>query len=412
LNVYPGWRIAAASAGLSFLQAALLTHAFGAYVAVLAAEHGWSKTALAGGAAIQSLEGAVLGPVLGWMIDRFGARKMVQAGVVLLSAGFVFLGSIETIAGFYMAMILVAVGNSLSGYFPLSVAIMHWFEKRRARALAVMSGGLAFGGFAVPIVGAAMQAYGSRPVAYASAVIVLVLGWPLACMVRNSPAEMGLAPDGEEVRAQPQPKAQASATAAAQAPQRAGLTARDALRTRAFWLLGLGHGFALLVVSSVNVHAITHMKEGLGYSIAQASFVISLMTASQFAGVVLGGMIGDRWDKRYIAAACMVAHMTGLLMLTYAVDFLMLAVFAVTHGIAWGLRGPLMQAIRGDYFGLRAIGMIMGLSAIIIATGQIVGPVLAGALADATGNYRLGFTILALTAGTGSLLFILAKKPD
>lgn len=406
MTVYHGWRIAAASAGISFLQAALLLHAFGAYVAVFSAEHGWSKTALAGGAAIQSIEGAVLGPALGWFVDRFGPRVMVQAGIVTLAAGFLFLGSIDTIPGFYAAMVVIAIGASFSGYFPLSVAIMHWFEKRRARALSVMSGGMALGGLAVPLVGAAMQAYGSRPVAYASAVIVLVVGWPLACTVRGSPAEMGLAPDGSPV-----PEGATPSTLQANAEPREGLSAREALRTQAFWVLGLAHGFALLVVASVNVHAISHMKEGLGYTIPQASFVVTMMTLSQGVGVIVGGVVGDRWDKRYIAAGCMVAHMTGLLLLTYATNFWMLAVFAVSHGMAWGMRGPLMQAIRADYFGLRAIGMILGMSAIIIALGQIAGPIVAGAMADATGNYRLGFTILALTAGCGSLLFLLARKP-
>eukprot|EP01034_Spumella_vulgaris_P020035 gene20035-25655_t len=91
--------------------------------------------------------------------------------------------------------------------------------------------------------------------------------------------------------------------------------------------------------------------------------------------------------------------MAGLLMLTYAVHPVMLGAFAVLHGVAWGLRGPFMQAMRADYFGLQAIGMIMGLSAFVIAIGQVLGPMVAGMFADATGNYRMGFTLLALVAG-------------
>ena len=86
------------------------------------------------------------------------------------------------------------------------------------------------------------------------------------------------------------------------------------------------------------------------------------------------------------------------------------ASFAV-HGMAWGLRGPFMQALRADYFGLKAIGMIMGLSAVIIAVGQVAGPMIAGLMADLTGNYRSGFLVLALLAGSGSVLFLLARKP-
>jgi len=108
----------------------------------------------------------------------------------------------------------------------------------------------------------------------------------------------------------------------------------------------------------------------------------------------------------------MLMHMTGLLLLTYAVTPPMVMAFAVLHGAAWGLRGPFMQALRADYFGRSAIGMILGLSLMIVVVGQIGGPMIAGILADHTGNYRVGFTILALLAGLGSLFFVLAKKPE
>ena len=85
--------------------------------------------------------------------------------------------------------------------------------------------------------------------------------------------------------------------------------------------------------------------------------------------------------------------------------------YAVLHGAAWGLRGPFMQAIRADYFGRSAIGMILGLSFMIIVIGQIGGPMIAGILADATGNYRAGFTVIALLAGLGSVFFLLARRP-
>jgi MFS family permease len=108
----------------------------------------------------------------------------------------------------------------------------------------------------------------------------------------------------------------------------------------------------------------------------------------------------------------MIAHMCGLLMLTFASNAAMLLAFAVLHGGAWGLRGPFMQALRADYFGLKAIGMIMGLSAAIIAIGQIAGPMIAGVMVDLTGSYRTGFVLIALMAGFGSLLFLKARRPS
>lgn len=188
-------------------------------------------------------------------------------------------------------------------------------------------------------------------------------------------------------------------------------TAKQALRTRAFWLLSIGHGLALIVVTAVNTHAINHMRISLDYTIGYASVFITLMTLFQVIGVLLGGYLGDKFEKRRVAAICMLMHAGGLLMLTYATGPAMLVIFAVAHGLAWGIRGPFMQAIRADYFGRKSIGMILGLSAMLTAFGQVSGPLLAGVMGDATGNYKLGFTVLAMIAATGSIVFWMARKP-
>ena len=405
MKIFYGWRIVAAAAGIQCLQSGLLHQAFGAYVAVLSEELGWSKTALAGAAAVQSLESAVLGPLLGWIIDRSGAQRMIVFGIIIFGLGFIALSQIDTLAGFYGAIVMIAVGASFSGYFPLTVAVVQWFEQQRARALSAMGFGLAFGGLAVPAVAWAMQSFGWRAAAFGSGVLLIVVGLPLSRVIKSRPEDHGETVDG--LPPPPPPITGMQPVAGAQRE----FTAREAIRTAAFWLLALGHGMSLLVVTAVSVHAITHMKESLGYSLAQASLVITLMTVGQVCGVLLGYTIGDRFEKRYVAAICMLMHAAGMLMLTYAQGLPMLIAFAMLHGVAWGLRGPFMQAIRADYFGRTSIGMIMGLSGIIIALGQIGGPLVAGALADFTGNYRLGFTLLAVLAGLGSLLFFFARRP-
>ena len=405
--MFYGWRMAGASAALQFLQSALLTQSFGAYVAILSEQRGWSKTALSGAAALQSVETAILGPALGWLLDRFGPRAMVQVGMLVFGSGFLMLSQIDTIGGFYASAVMMAVGVSLSGYFPLTVALIQWFERYRARALSIMSMGMALGGVMVPVVAWTMSTYGWRATAFGSGIIIMALGLPLARMIRWRPQDHGLNVDGLP----PIPDAAAGESRVG-FPAITEFTVRQALRTRAFWLLAIGHGFALLVVTAVNVHAITHMKEGLGYSVTQAAFFIMVMTFGQVTGVTLSATIGDRFAKRHLAALCMLGHMLGLLLLTYATNPAQVAAFAILHGLAWGLRGPLMQSIRADYFGRNAIGMILGLSAAIIALGQIAGPMVAGMLADLTGNYRAGFTVLALTAGCGSLLFFFSVAPQ
>ena len=393
-----------AGCGLQFLQAGLLHHAFGGYVAVLQDERGWSKTALSGAAALQQMEAAILGPLLGWVMDRFGPQGVIRVGVFLFGGGFMLLSQVETLVGFYAAFIVVALGSSLCGFFPLNVALINWFERKRARALSAMSLGLALGGIFVPVVGWSLVTFGWRATAFGSGVLAILAGFPLALIIRRRPEDYGETVDGIP----PEP---VSATDAKSAATSSDFTAREALRTPAFWLLSLGHGFALFVVGAVSVHAIAHMKEALGYSVSAGAVIITLLTICQIVGVLVGWVIGDRYEKRYIAAGCMLMHALGLLCLTYATDIAWLLAFAALHGVAWGLRGPFMQAIRADYFGRSAIGMILGLSFMIIVIGQIGGPMIAGMLADATGNYRLGFTLLALLAGLGSMFFVLAKRP-
>lgn len=404
MKIFWGWRIVAASCTIQFLVSWLMIQAFGAYFAVLADEFGWSKTALSAAAALQPMEAAMLGPVLGWILDRFGPAGMIRTGILGFSAGFFVLSQIETLPGFYTAFVIIALGISLCGFFPLNVAIIHWFERRRARALSMLSLGLATGGMFVPVVAWSMQSFGWRATAFASGVLVILVGLPLSSVFkRRRPEDYGETVDGLP----PPPVVGGRQEPAIQRD----FTARGALRTSAFWLLSLGHCCALLVVYAVMVHAITHMKETLGYTLAQASLIITVTTVAQVGGVLVGWAIGDRFEKRFIAAACMLMHSVGLLMLTYATGTGMLVAFALLHGGGWGLRAPIMQAMRADYFGRRSIGMILGLSSLIIVVGQIGGPMLAGVLADWSGNYRTGFTFLAILAALGSMFFGLAKRP-
>jgi MFS family permease len=402
-KIFHGWRIVVAGGALQCLQSVLLNQSFGVYLAVLVEERGWSKTAVAGAAALKSTEAAILGPVLGWAVDRFGPQGIVRIGILTFGVGFMLLSQIETLIGFYAAFVVIALGSSTFSNSVVGVAIIHWFEKRRARALSALQFGSAVGGLFVFLVAASIQAYGWRTTAFASGVIAILVGWPLARVIRNRNEDHDDPVDGLPFLTKD--------TQHAAGPVRPAFTATEALRTSAFWLIALGHSFSLFVVSAVNVHAVTHIKEGLGYSLGLATLVFTLVTVGQFAGVITGWVIGDRFVKRKVAAICMLMHAVGLLMLTYATGPVVLVIAALVHGIAWGLRGPFMQAIRADYFGRTSIGMIIGLSSLVIVIGQIGGPIVAGAFADWTGDYKLGFTILAALAGLGSLFFLMARRP-
>lgn len=406
-RMFYGWWMVSASSAMQFVQGTLLLQSFGAYFAVLRDDRGWSKTELAGAAALHQVEAAILGPLLGWFLDRFGPQWVIRTGVLIFGAGFILLSTIETLLGFYGAFIVTALGASLCGFFPLNVALIHWFEKQRARALASMQIGMAAGGLCVPLIAWALATFGWRATAFASGILVVVICLPLSFVIRRRPEDMGLKMDGAD-SVMPDLNLDSKK---AEAGRTRDFTAREALRTPAFWLISLGHGFALFVVMGINTHAITHMKEGLGYSIEAAAFAIMLQTVAQLGGVGIGAWVGDRFDKRKLSALCMLGHMLGLLCLTYATGAAMIIAYALLHGVAWGFRGPMMQALRADYFGRSAIGMILGLSFMIMIIGQVGGPMIAGIMADMTGNYRAGFTTLALLAGLGSIFFLVAKRP-
>jgi sugar phosphate permease len=405
-NVFHGWWIVAAGFLNQAIAAALIQRSYGAYVVLLRDEFGWSKAALSGAFSLQQIENGVLGPAQGWLIDRFGPRLSMRAGVLLFGAGFILFSQVHSLTGFYVSYLLIAIGSSLSGYFPFTVAIVNWFNSRRARALSTMQTGGAIGGLFVVIVAFALETYGWRNTALVSGIAVILLGIPLVQVAHQKPEDLGLNVDGV-----PDEEAAVDTLSKASAFEGRDFTLQEAMRTPAFWLISLGHGSALLIVSAVNVHIVLHLTDDLGYSLSLASLVVATITASQMVGTLLAGAIGDRFDKRLISVCCMAGHALGLLLVAIGTNIVLVFTFAVLHGGAWGVRGPMMGAIRADYFGRRHYGSILGTSSLITMFGSIIGPLVAGFLADRTGSYDLGFTILAVLSGLGFVFFLLAKRP-
>jgi MFS family permease len=409
-RVFYGYWMVAAAFGVQLIIAGLLMQSYGAYVAVLQEQKNWSKTALSGAFSLTQLVSGMVGPFQGVVMDRIGPRAVMRVGFVIFGIGFMLLSQVNSLTAYYAVFVVMALGFAMSAFFPLTVALVNWFERRRSRVLSTMSLGFAVGGLVVPLVALSLEQLGWRNTAFASGVIMIVAGVPLASVMRRRPEDYGEVVDGirsvpAEKPAEAEPEPQAAGT------RQRDFTAREAIRTPAFWLISLGHGSALLVVGAVSVHVISHLKEDLGYSVGTASLVVTMMTGMQVVGMLIGGAIGDRYEKRLIAACCMLMHMFGMLLVTYATGFAMIGAFAVLHGLAWGIRGPLMQALRADYFGRSNFGTIMGISTTVIMVGQISGPLFAGIMADITHSYDTGFTILAVLSGLGSAFFIFARRP-
>ena len=401
-RIFYGWWIVGAANGVQWLGSMLWIQSYGAYMVLLLDEFGWSKALVAGAFALTRIESGLLGPLQGWLVDRFGPRLILSIGMVLFGIGFFLFSQVQSLLGFYLSFVIIALGSSLGGWATLMVAIVSWFNRHRSKAIAASQIGFSLGGLSVPLIVLSLEHFGWRHTAIISGFVVLIVGLPLAQMVKHRPEEMGEVPDGEPLPEGPAGEA---------GPVSQDFTARQAMLTRSFWLISAGHAFALLVVSSMLVHLIPHLTEGLGYSLSKASLVVALLTIFQMIGIVAGGYLGDKVNKRLICVICMFAHAGGLLLVTYANVFLSVFGFVLLHGLAWGARGPLMVSLRADYFGAKSFGTIMGISSLIVMLGMSSGPIIAGYLADVTGDYQSGFTLLALLSLLGSICFFLATPP-
>lgn len=406
-RVFYGWWIVSSASGIQMLSSLLWMQSYGAYVVLLQAEFGWSKTLVAGAFALTRIESGLLGPLQGWLVDRFGPRLILQIGTVIYGIGFMLFSQVTNAVEFYLTFILIAIGSSLGGFATVMVAVVSWFSQHRSKAVALAQIGFSIGGLCVPLVVLVLENYGWRFTAFASGIVVLVVGLPLGQVIRHRPDQYGDVVDG--IR---KPAHSAGDSHASRASVRRDHTAREAMRTRAFWLISLGHALALLTVSTLMVHLISHLTEGpLQFSLAAAGGVVAFMTATQFTGQLTGGFFGDRLNKRIVCACCLAAHATGLTLIAFASAPWMAILGVFVHGLGWGVRGPLMTAMRADYFGASSFGTIMGFSSLIVMLGMSLGPVIAGFMADITGNYQLGFLILASGSLLGSFFFFAALPP-
>ena len=406
---FHGWWLVSAGAAIQFVMSALMQQSFGFYAAALVREYGWSRGTVGSAFSFARVEGP-LGPPQGWIVDKYGARLVLQVGIVILAIGFLLFATITSLWQFFLFYIVMSVGSSFGGFQTITVAIVSWFDRYRSRALGFSSVGFALGGItASSAVAYAITEYGWRETSFASGIIMLVLGLPLTFLFHDRPEDIGqhvdgIAPDERDAYRLAMP-ARIYSTAV-------DFTVREAMRTRAFWMISCGHAAALLVVTAVQVHLVLHLTDSLHYSDGAARWILTSMILMQIVGQVFGGVLGDRMSKRLIVIVCMAMHAVGLLLIAWAgTNTFAVVGFGVLHGIAWGTRGPMMQAIRADYFGRTHFGAISGWSSIITTFGPILGPVIAGFLYDWTGDYRAGFTVVALMAAAGSIFFVLSTRP-
>lgn len=408
-RVFFGWWIVVAGFFIQNLHSSLLFLSQGAYLVELQSTFSWSRSNISAAFSMLRLESGILGPIQGWMIDRFGPRPVMRIGAVTFGLGFIALGQIQEVWHLYAALALTAVGSSLGGFLTIHTAIAHWFSRKRARAMSIGSAGFASGALIAPIVAWSMVEYGWRATAVGSGFVVLGVGLIGAQVLKRSPEEAGLLPDGdipiEAKIVEPRPAGR----------HRVGsdddFTVAEAMRDRSFWYIALGHGTALLAVSTVPVHLVPFLVDQNGWSLAATSFVFPAIMVMQLTGQLTGGILGDKYSKRLVAAVAMFGHGGAFIVLAMSSSFFAVAAAIVLHGLAWGARGPLMMAIRADYFGRRHLGVIAGWSNGITIIGSVIGPVYAGVLYDQLGSYNFAFWTLGAATVVSTVFFIAARKP-
>jgi MFS family permease len=403
---FHGWRIVAGGMLIQTLQSALFWQSFGAYAALWMADFGWTRTTISWAAALQRTESGLLGPVHGWLLDRYSPRRVFVAGVLLMGGGLIALAFVQGFAVFMVVYLIASIGSSLCGLLTLMTVVVNWFERRRARALATLQFGISIGSLALPAVAWALVTFGWRPVSIASGLLIIAVGLPVARLMHGSPEVVGQRPDGEA------PTADAPAGAGAGGRIRARrAVVGDALRSREFWLISTGHGLALAIMSAVGVHFVIYVIEVLGLGVTTAATMLAVMTVASVAGQLAGGLSGDRIDKRFLAGGAMLAHAGAMALLIVAGSVLTVTSAAVLHGFAWGVRGPLMGAMRADYFGRAAFASVMGFSSLVVMFGSVGGPLIVGLLTDGTGSYAPAFAVLTGVGVAGAVAFLALGPP-
>ena len=379
----------------------LWVQGFGNIAVELRSNFGWSVTLFSAAFTGTRVGAAILGPGVGLAIGKFGTKKILRFGAAIILIGFLGISQIQTQWHFVLALSVAALGTGFAGFITITSALVQWFERKRAQALSMQTMGFAIGGFAGPLLVVAFGLFGWRWTLAGAGVVLFVAMWLAAAVIGIDRASSSEPLDGvAEID-----------TKRAEGVNDTHFTVHQALRTRAFWMVSLGHGSALIVVTAVIAHVALYLTEDRGFSASQAALIAGVIPVFQLIGTGLGGYLGDRINKRIIIVIAMCSHAAGLLLMTWIESAVTIGAFVALHGLAWGARGPLMQAIRADYFGTTNFAAIMGWSSMIVLIGTVIGPLIAGVLADSTGNYRLGFTIIAALALAGNGFWVFASPP-
>ncbi|MBW2053804.1 MAG: MFS transporter [Deltaproteobacteria bacterium] len=350
-----GYWIVAVAFFCAFINSGCGFYAFSLFVSPLQKEFNWGRGEIMFALSIFFLIGGMSAPVVGRLVDRFGAKKVIASGAFICGLGFVLLSLTQTLRSFYASYIVAGIGMSGAGMVPATSLVSNWFDKRRGTAIGIMSGGIGAGGLVfAPLIGAYLIPHFGWRSTY---LVLAVSTWiiiPLALLVlKTRPEDMGLSPDGRQGdRPVTAPGGSFSASQ--------GLTLKMAIATFSLWIIAisfLAHGFCEVGILQTQV---PYLKD-IGFPLALASAAFGVVGLFSLLGKIFFGWLCDRIKAQYACAIGLGVELVGLLILLVvrpASPMAILWLYAVVMGLGVGSWLPTMSMLVSTNFGLAAYGTI------------------------------------------------------
>lgn len=422
---YYGWIVVGASSTVVFARMAPAITTLTVLIFPISHQLGWSRTLIAGSVSAGALASLVLSPVVGWAIDRFGARPVLVVSVLVLGVAMISLAWATVPLTFYLAFAAGRVVFHTSAPIGASTVAARWFIRKRGRAIGMIFLFGAIGGVVFTMVASlVVESHGLKATWIAMGLVVLVFSVaPSLLLVAERPEDIGLLPDGE-----PPDSTDAEKGAGAIVPvgvpdspatvlPRAQMTADtdswtlgEAVRTKTFWLL-VFMGFASFFVhTSIGVHMGAYFRD-VGLGATSAALAVSLSWSVSAVGSLIWGWVTDRIDVRYAYSVMFLFQAGSTLYLIFVGGTLGVFLASGLFGIVSAGSNVVPSVIYANYFGRSSLGRIRGLGEVGVLLGQATGPVIAGILFDLRGGYSTIFTAFVVLALVCSLLVLKARAP-
>jgi MFS family permease len=378
--------------GMSVATPAILMVPLGLFLKAVTTEFGWSRTEFSVILSVAALFNAAILPIAGYLVDRFGAPRIIAIGTVLGCGSYAALSLAKSYGGFIVLIVLAVTIGNLASYPAFMGLAQRWFDKRLGLALAITSTGVAVGvgGFST-VIARTIERQGWRAAILTVAVTALVIGLVnLFLFVRNN---TGPVPEAER------------RDVIARADDD-GCSLAGALRTRDFWLYATSFLLVIFALVGCNFH-LPAMLSDRGASATQIASVVALGSAGSLFGRLCTGILLDRFSVRWVAGLFFMGQALGFLLLLDGLRWALPAGFLL--GAVQGAEIDVMGYVVARRFGRQAYARIFGTCFAVTMLGTMTGPILMAAIFDHTGSYDLGLMLFPLLPVLALGLLCLAR---